>query len=184
MNLSETEFSTVTDKLEKYASQVSTLQARLDAQITINEIQEQRAQTECRLYQAEQERDMLSMQLAEAQNIIATQKKEIEQKNQENSHWKSECERLTGIIKSAVVENAFLKNCIILSVPGIKHFFTLVRQISSKALLHTFLIKTVSPDMGPEALEVINNAVDLEEVPEGKLADQIIFENSGTIGHN
>ena len=177
MNLSETEFSTVTDKLEKYASQVSTLQARLDAQITIHEIQEQRAQTECRLYQVEQERDMLSMQLAEAQNIIATQKKEIEQKNQENSHWKSECERLTGIIKSAVV-------CIILSVPGIKHFFSLVRQISSKALLHTFLIKTVSPDMGPEALEVINNAVDLEEVPEGKLADQIIFENSGTIGHN
>ena len=83
-----------------------------------------------------------------------------------------------------MVENAFLKNCIILSVPGIKHFFSLVRQISSKALLHTFLIKTVSPDMGPEALEVINNAVDLEEVPEGKLADQIIFENSGTIGHN
>ena len=184
MNLSETEFSTVTDKLEKYASQVSTLQARLDAQITIHEIQEQRAQTECRLYQVEQERDMLSMQLAEAQNIIATQKKEIEQKNQESSHWKSECERLTGIIKSAVVENAFLKNCIILSVPGIKHFFSLVRQISSKALLHTFLIKTVSADMGPEALEVINNAVDLEEVPEGKLADQIIFENSGTIGHN
>ena len=103
MNLSETEFSTVTDKLEKYASQVSTLQARLDAQITINEIQEQRAQTECRLYQVEQERDMLSMQLAEAQNIIATQKKEIEQKNQENRYVFGFEESLDLIIKRGVV---------------------------------------------------------------------------------
>ena len=58
-----------------------------------------------------------------------------------------------------------------------------MKHINSKALIHTFLVKTVSPDMGPEALEVINQAVDLEETAEGKLADQIIIDNSGVIEH-
>ena len=97
--------------------------------------------------------------------------------------WKGECEKLKSVITSAAVENAFLKNCIMLSVSSIRQFLHFVKHINSKALIHTFLVKTVSPDMGPEALEVINQAVDLEETAEGKLADQIIIDNSGVIEH-
>lgn len=148
MNFTEREFSTVTDKLERYASQIGTLQAHLDTEKKLN-------------------------------GMMAT----LGDKERECGFWKGECEKLKSVITSAAVENAFLKNCIMLSVSSIRQFLHFVKHINSKALIHTFLVKTVSPDMGPEALEVINQAVDLEETAEGKLADQIIIDNSGVIEH-
>ena len=55
MNFNETEFNSVTDKLERYASQVSALQARLDAQETIDRLKEQLHMSENQLIQCQAE---------------------------------------------------------------------------------------------------------------------------------
>ena len=184
MNFNETEFNSVTDKLERYASQVSALQARLDAQETIDRLKEQLHMSENQLIQCQAELAARDKELEEKRIIIEEQKTTIIGLNNDNTILKKECERMKDIAKSAAVENAFLTNCILLSVSNIKHFFKLVKHLQLKTVLHAFLIKTVSPEMGPKGLEVINEAADFEEEFDGKLADQIIIDNSGTISHD
>ncbi len=183
MNFTEREFCTVTDKLERYASQIGTLQAHLDTEKKLNGMMATLGDKEREILTLRHELAMESSRRQQSEEAVRAMEMEVQGLKRECGFWKGECEKLKSVITSAAVENAFLKNCIMLSVSSIRQFLHFVKHINSKALIHTFLVKTVSPDMGPEALEVINQAVDLEETAEGKLADQIIIDNSGVIEH-
>ena len=169
MNFTEREFSTVTDKLERYASQIGTLQAHLDTEKKLNGMMATLGDKEREILTLRHELAMESSRRQKSEEAVRAMEMEVQGLKRECGFWKGECEKL--------------KNCIMLSVSSIRQFLHFVKHINSKALIHTFLVKTVSPDMGPEALEVINQAVDLEETAEGKLADQIIIDNSGVIEH-
>jgi hypothetical protein len=54
-----------------------------------------------------------------------------------------------------------------------------------KALAYTFLMKTLSPEMGPKGIEVVNEATEMSDATElSKLADQLIMSNEGLIKHD
>jgi DNA repair exonuclease SbcCD ATPase subunit len=183
MNFTETEFSSVTDKLERYASELSSLQTRLDAQKEINDMMAIINNKEKELLEVKHELEIERRRRWAVEQSLA-------KKDEENTHLKAayeqvkaERDKLRVDLGSESAKLAYLMDCIMISVSGVKSFFRIVKQINSKALLHTFLIKTVSPEMGPRALEVINEATDMDTGIEGKIADQIIFDNTGTVEH-
>lgn len=183
MNFTETEFSTVTDKLERYASQLGTLQAHLETQKELNGMMATLGDKERELAELKYELEMERASRQKAEEAAASKDMEIQTLKTDRDLWMKECEKMNDVIKNAAVENAFLKNYIILSMSSIKQFFRFIKRLDTKAVLHAFLMKTVSPEMGPGALEMINEVVDLEEITDGKLADQIIIDNSGLIAH-
>ena len=72
-----------------------------------------------------------------------------------------------------------------LSVSSIKDFFHMLKRIEMKALAYTFLMKTLSPEMGPKGIEVVNEATEMSDATElSKLADQLIMSNEGLIKHD
>lgn len=82
------------------------------------------------------------------------------------------------------LENTYLKRYLWLSWSKIKNFMSHIHDIRLLAFLQTFMLKTVSEEMGARALEVINEAVQLpdEEKPSTQIqADQVIMQNSGTV---
>ena len=82
------------------------------------------------------------------------------------------------------LENTYLKRYLWLSWSKIKSFMAHIHDIRLLAFLQTFMLKTVSEEMGARALEVINEAVQLpdEEKPSTQIqADQVIMQNSGTV---
>ena len=102
----------------------------------------------------------------------------------ERDEWRKKYEEAEAMMNSAAVENAFLKNCILLSVASIKDFFHFMKRIEMKALTYTFLMKTLSPLMGTKGIEVVNEATEFSDVSElSKLADQLIMSNEGTVLH-
>ena len=61
----------------------------------------------------------------------------------------------------------------------------MLKRIEMKALAYTFLMKTLSPEMGPKGIEVVNEATEMSDVTElGKLADQLIMSNEGLVKHD
>ena len=118
--------------------------------------------------QLKQIKDLLVIK--EAENVALTQQLSILQE----AHMATE------------IENTYLKRCLWLSWSKIKKFLAHIHDIQMLALLQTFMIKTVSEEMGPKALEAINEAVQLPDDDENKpstqiLADQVIMQNSGTV---
>lgn len=161
MEFNQGEFDSVTQRLEQYASQVSILQTKLELQPEIESLKKELDLRQSELDKVKAERDEL------AEKYAAEQRRRME---------------LEGQITTAAVENAWLKNCILLSLTNIKTFMRMVKRIELKSVLITFLHKTILPDMGPRGIQAIDETIELTDMSEiEKLADQIFMDNHGTI---
>ena len=134
-----------------------------------------------RVADLEQQLQILNQQLQNIQNELALKTFENESLIQKLSTMESKH-------MATEIENAYLKRYLWLSFSKIKNFMSCIHDIQLLAFLQTFMQKTVSEEMGPRALEVINEAVQLpkdEEKPETHdthiHADQVIMENNGTV---
>ena len=96
----------------------------------------------------------------------------------EREEWKQKFERLQMTQEATEIENALLRSCLWLSWKKIKEFMSHVHDIHIVGLLQTFMLKTVSDEMGPRALEAINAAV---ELPDDKSAN-ITNNFNGPVG--
>ena len=109
---------------------------------------------------------------------------ELVRKDEELEELKGKYELLSHQNDSALVENAWLKNCILLSLTSIRTFMRMVKRVELKSLFITFLHKTILPDMGVRGIHAIDDTMDLTDINEiEKLADQIILENHGNVTH-
>lgn len=92
---------------------------------------------------------------------------------------------LEQINEATEIENRYLKQYLWLSWTKIKHFMAHIHDIRLVAFLQTFMLKTVSENMGSRALEAINEAVQLPDEEERRSttiqAEQVIMENNGTV---
>ena len=130
------------------------------------------------------ELDRTKQDLTATQMALAESERGRLEAEAERDEWRKKYEEAEAFMNSAAVENAFLKNCILLSVASIKDFFHFMKRIEMKALTYTFLMKTLSPLMGSKGIEVVNEATEFSDVSElSKLADQLIMSNEGTVLH-
>ena len=163
MELNQGEFDSVTQRLEQYASQVSILQTRLEIQPE--------------LVRKDEELARLRTELKDSEMRCMRAEEELEE-------LKGKYELLAHQTDSALVENAWLKNCILLSLTSIRTFMRMVKRVELKSLFITFLHKTILPDMGVRGIHAIDDTMDLTDINEiEKLADQIILENHGNVTH-
>lgn len=177
MDFNNEEFGNVSDRLERYASQVGALQAKL-------ECQEKMSEQVRKLDVMGVELDRCQKDLTATQMALAESERGRLEAEAERDEWRKKYEEAEAMMNSAAVENAFLKNCILLSVASIKDFFHFMKRIEMKALTYTFLMKTLSPLMGTKGIEVVNEATEFSDVSElSKLADQLIMSNEGTVLH-
>ena len=177
MDFNNEEFGNVSDRLERYASQVGALQAKL-------ECQEKMSEQVRKLDVMGVELDRCKQDLTATQMALAESERGRLEAEAERDEWRKKYEEAEAMMNSAAVENAFLKNCILLSVASIKDFFHFMKRIEMKALTYTFLMKTLSPLMGTKGIEVVNEATEFSDVSElSKLADQLIMSNEGTVLH-
>ena len=178
MDFNNEEFGNVSDRLERYASQVGALQAKL-------ECQEKMSEQVRKLDVMGVELDRCKKDLTATQMALAESERGRLEAEAERDEWRKKYEEAEAMMNSAAVENAFLKNCILLSVASIKDFFHFMKRIEMKALTYTFLMKTLSPLMGTKGIEVVNEATEFSDVSElSKLADQLIMSNEGIIKHD
>ena len=178
MDFNNEEFGNVSDRLERYATQVGALQAKL-------EYQEKMSEQERKLDVMGMELDRSKQELTATQMALAESERGRLEAEAERDMWRKKCEEAEAYMNSAAVENAFLKNCILLSVTSIKDFFHILKRVEMKALAYTFLMKTLSPIMGSKGIEVVNEATEFSDVSElSKLADQLIMSNEGIIKHD
>lgn len=177
MDFNNEEFGNVSDRLERYASQVGALQAKL-------ECQEKMSEQVRKLDVMGVELDRCQKDLTATQMALAESERGRLEAEAERDEWRKKYEEAEAMMNSAAVENAFLKNCILLSVASIKDFFHFMKRIEMKALTYTFLMKTLSPLMGTKGIEVVNEATEFSDVSElSKLADQLIMSNEGAVIH-
>lgn len=177
MDFNNEEFGNVSDRLERYASQVGALQAKLECQEKMNEQVRKLDVMGVELDRCQKDLTATQMALAESERgrLEAEADRDV---------WRKKYEEAEAMMNSAAVENAFLKNCILLSVASIKDFFHFMKRIEMKALTYTFLMKTLSPLMGTKGIEVVNEATEFSDVSElSKLADQLIMSNEGAVIH-
>ena len=134
----------------------------------------------------------LSTQLSDRDVRVAELEKQLKQvsdllvvKEAENVALAQRLSELEQAQMATEIENTYLKRCLWLSWAKIKKFMSRIHDIQLLAFLQTFMIKTVSEEMGTKALEAINEAVQLpddEEKPSTQIqADQVIMENHGTV---
>ena len=165
----------MTERLESYASQVSALQTRMEMQAKENELQAE-------IKDLRKENAALRSELEATRADLAAVREQLRVACEERDGFKLISEQVQKRMDTVMVDNAFLKNCIMLSLGSIKDFVRMVRRIDLKALLYTMLTKTLSPEMGVRGLEAINEAVDLTDVPElEKIADTLLMDNHGTV---
>ena len=131
MQIDQTEFKTLTEKLESYASQVSSLQTRIELEPELAKRDQIIEDYKKRLSVAEERALAAEQQLA----TVAAERDEFKQ-----------------MAMAKAVENAWLANCLLISVTGIKSFMHMIKRIELKALFLTFLQKTILPEMGARGL--------------------------------
>ena len=177
MDFNNEEFGNVSDRLERYATQVGALQARLECQEKMSEQERKLAMMEMELNRCKDNINAMQVALAESERGRL-------EAEAERDEWRKKYEDADAYINSTAVENAFLKNCILLSVSSIKDFFHIMKRIEMKALAYTFLMKTLSPLMGTKGIDVVNEATEMTDASElSKLADQLIMSNEGIVRH-
>lgn len=163
MEINDAEFTQLTGKLESYASQLSSLKTRIELEPEIAKRDQRIADLEQRLSAAEERANAAEQQLA----TVTAERDEFER-----------------MANAKAVEIAWLKNCLLISVTGVKSFMHLIKRIELKTLFLTFLQKTILPEMGANALAAINDAIEIKDEDEiKKLADQLIVGNQGTVTH-
>ena len=120
----------------------------------------------------------LEKQLQDTMQLLAI-------KSAENEALLQRLRELEQAHEAIELENTYLKRYLWLSWSKIKNFMAHIHDIRLLAFLQTFMLKTVSEEMGARALEVINEAVQLpddEAKPSTHIqADQVIMQNSGTV---
>ena len=120
----------------------------------------------------------LELQLQQTKQLLAI-------KEAENVALTQQLSELQQAHEAIELENTYLKRYLWLSWSKIKNFMAHIHDIRLLAFLQTFMLKTVSEEMGARALEVINEAVQLpddEVKPSTHIqADQVIMQNSGTV---
>ena len=164
MQFDQTEFTTLTEKLESYASQVSSLQTRIEFEPELAKKNLEIESYKKQLLAAEERTAAAERQLA----IVTAERDEFKQ-----------------MAMAKAVENAWLANCLLISVTGIKNFMHMIKRIELKALFLTFLQKTILPEMGAKGLAAINDAIEIKDEDEiKKLADQLIVGNQGAVIHD
>lgn len=156
MNLDSEEFSDLTGRLEQYASQVSELRTRL-------EMQEKQAAMQGEMNELKVKNAELQAQLSETQKKLDEVSELLRRRTAECESLQNDCTTLKKAMNAQLVEKAFLENCLLLSLSGIKDFMHIVKRIDLKALFYTFLTKTLSPEMGQRGLKAVNEAVVIEE---------------------
>ena len=177
MDFNNEEFGNVSDRLERYATQVGALQAKLEYQEKMSEQERRLQMMEMELNRSKENNVAMQMALAESEHARL-------EAEAERDEWRNKCVEAEAYMNSAAVENAFLRNCILLSVTSIKDFFHILKRVEMKALAYTFLMKTLSPLMGTRGIEVVNEATEFSDVSElSKLADQLIMSNEGIVKH-
>lgn len=177
MDFNNDEFANVSDRLEKYATQVGALQAKL-------ECQEKMSEQELKLQTMESALALSKQELAATKSALSEAERARQEAEAERDVWHRKCAEAEAAMKSTVAENVFLKSCIMLSISKIKDFFHMLKRIEMKALAYTFLMKTLSPEMGAKGIEAVNEAAEITDATElGKLADQLIVSNEGIITH-
>ena len=165
MQIDQTEFTTLTEKLESYASQVSSLQTRIEL--------------ESEIVRRDQRIEELEKRLAASEERAVTAEQKLETVT-------AECAELRQMAVATAVENAWLRKCIIISADRIKRFMSIIKRIEVKALFQLFLQKTILPEMGARGLEIINEAIEIDDNEEMllKKVDQLIVGNQGTVNHD
>lgn len=134
----------------------------------------------------------LSTQMSDRDVRVAELEQQLQQtkdllvaKEAENVALTRQLDALREAHVATEIENTYLKRCLWLSWAKIKKFMSRIHDIQLLAFLQTFMIKTVSEEMGAKALEAINEAVQLpddEEKPSTQIqAEQVIMQNSGTV---
>lgn len=133
----------------------------------------------------------LSTQLSDRDIKVTELEKRLEDtmrllaiKSAENEALVQRVSELEQAHEAVELENTYLKRYLWLSWSKIKNFMSHIHDIRLLAFLQTFMLKTVSEEMGARALEVINEAVQLpdEEKPSTQIqADQVIMQNNGTV---
>jgi hypothetical protein len=120
----------------------------------------------------------LELQLQQTKQLLAI-------KEAENVALTQQLSELQQAHEAIELENTYLKRYLWLSWSKIKSFMAHIHDIRLVAFLQTFMLKTVSENMGSRALETINDAVSLpdeEEKPSTHIqADQVILQNHGTV---
>ncbi len=120
----------------------------------------------------------LELQLQQAKQLLAI-------KEAENTALTQRLSELEMSHAAMEIENTYLKQYLWLSWSKIKSFLSHIHDIRLLAFIQTFMLKTVSEEMGARALEVINEAVQLpddEVKPSTQIqAAQVIMQNSGTV---
>jgi hypothetical protein len=134
----------------------------------------------------------LSTQLSDRDVRVVELEKQLEKTRETLLIKEAEIQALTQrlaemelIHEATEIENRYLKQYLWLSWSKIKNFMSHIHDIRLIAFIQTFMLKTVSEEMGARALEVINEAVQLpddEVKPSTHIqADQVIMQNSGTV---
>ena len=134
----------------------------------------------------------LSTQLSDRDVRVAELEKKLKQvtemlviKEAENVALTQRLSELEQIHTATEIENEYLKRYLWLSWTKIKNFMAHIHDIRLLAFLQTFMLKTVSENMGSKALEAINEVVQLpedDEKPSTQIqADQVIMQNNGTV---
>lgn len=134
----------------------------------------------------------LSMQLsdrdvkvAELEKRLLLMEDQLAIRNSENMALTQRVSELEQSQAATEMENIYLKRFLWLSWSKIKNFMSHVNDIRLLAFLQTFMLKTVSEEMGAKALEAINEIVQLPDDEEKSStqiqADQVILNNNGTV---
>ena len=134
----------------------------------------------------------LSTQLSDRDVRVMELEKQLEKtrellliKEAENEALIQQLAEMEQINRATEIENSYLKQYLWLSWSKIKNFMAHIHDIRLVAFLQTFMLKTVSENMGSRALETINDVVSLpdeEEKPSTHIqADQVILQNHGTV---
>ena len=108
----------------------------------------------------------LSTQLSDRDIKVTELEKKLEETMQRLAIKEAENEALVQRVSELEqahelmeLENTYLKRYLWLSWSKIKNFMSHIHDIRLLAFLQTFMLKTVSEEMGARALEVINEAV-------------------------
>ena len=125
------------------------------------------------------------VRVAELERKLSQAKELLVVKEAENVTLIQRLSELERVHEKTELENTYLKRFLWLSWPKIKNFLSHISDIRLLAFLQTFMLKTVSEEMGPKALEAINEVIQMPDDNKKPLmqiqADQVIMHNNGTV---
>ena len=105
MDFNNEEFGNVSDRLERCATQVGALQAKLEYQEKMSEQERRLQMMEMELNRSKDNNVAMQMALAESERARL-------EAEAERDEWRNKCVEAEAYINSTAAANAFLQNCI------------------------------------------------------------------------